>query len=52
MKQLEFKTTISAPAEKVWKILWNDTTYRHWTSVFHDTSFAENGLVKVPLFIF
>jgi uncharacterized protein YndB with AHSA1/START domain len=41
MKQLEFKTTIHAPAAKVWQLLWNDTTYRHWTSVFHDTSFAK-----------
>jgi hypothetical protein len=27
---------INAPAEKVWKILWDDTTYRIWAAAFHE----------------
>lgn len=34
MKTLKFNTHINAPREKVWKILWNDDTYRQWTAVF------------------
>lgn len=40
MKKLEFKTTINAPKEKVWKTLWDDKTYRQWTSVFTPESHA------------
>jgi uncharacterized protein YndB with AHSA1/START domain len=41
MEKLHFSTTINAPKEKVWKTLWDDTTYRQWTSVFSPTSYAE-----------
>ncbi len=34
MKKLHFSTSINAPAEKVWNVLFNDETYRIWTSVF------------------
>lgn len=34
MERLTFKTTIDAPREKVWSVLWNETTYREWASVF------------------
>jgi uncharacterized protein YndB with AHSA1/START domain len=34
MKKIKFSTTINAPREKVWKILWDLETYRQWTSVF------------------
>jgi uncharacterized protein YndB with AHSA1/START domain len=40
MKKLSFSTTIAAPARKVWNILWNDETYRQWTSVFSEGSHA------------
>lgn len=40
MKKLSFSTTIAAPARKVWNILWNDETYRQWTSVFAEGSYA------------
>ena len=30
----QFKTTINAPREKVWDVLWNDATYPVWTKVF------------------
>lgn len=40
MKTLEFNISINAPREKVWKVLWEDTTYRQWTSAFHEGSYA------------
>lgn len=41
MEKHEFKTTINAPREKVWDILWNEDNYRQWTAVF-----AEGSSVK------
>ncbi|MFI5263670.1 MAG: SRPBCC domain-containing protein [Candidatus Kapaibacterium sp.] len=38
--KLEFTTNINAPREKVWRILWDDATYRHWTSAFQEGSYA------------
>lgn len=40
MKKVEFSTKINAPKEKVWDTLWNDATYRQWTSVFAPDSHA------------
>ncbi len=40
MKKLQFSIDIKAPREKVWKILWDDATYRNWTSVFGEGSYA------------
>lgn len=42
MKKIEFSIKINAPKEKVWATLWNDTTYRQWTSVFAPDSHAVN----------
>ena len=41
MEKINFSTSINAPKEKVWKTLWDDTTYRKWTSVFSPTSYAD-----------
>jgi hypothetical protein len=41
MEKQVFKVSIDAPREKVWNILWDDATYRAWTSVFHEGSHAE-----------
>jgi hypothetical protein len=41
MEKTNFSTTINAPKVKVWKVLWDDATYRKWTSVFSPTSYAE-----------
>ena len=41
MEKLKFSTRIKAPKEKVWKILWDDSSYRKWTSAFHEGSYAE-----------
>ncbi len=46
MKKLSFETVIQAPAEKVWEILWKDETYRKWTTVFAEGSYAESNWVK------
>lgn len=40
MKDLEFSIIINASANKVWQVLWYDTTYRKWTSAFHEGSYA------------
>ncbi|MBP6809987.1 MAG: VOC family protein [Saprospiraceae bacterium] len=41
MKKLTFSTQINATRERVWSILWDDTTYPVWTSVFSEGSRAE-----------
>ena len=40
MITLEFNTEIKATPEKVWQVLWNDATYREWTSAFCEGSYA------------
>ena len=37
---MHFSIQIDAPAQKVWNVLWNDETYRKWTSVFTQGSYA------------
>ena len=41
MEKINFKTVINAAPEKIWKVLWDDTTYRKWTSAFSEGSYAE-----------
>jgi len=40
MKNLNFSINIKSPKEKVWSVLWDDLTYRKWTSVFSPGSYA------------
>lgn len=40
MEKLQFTTTINAPREKVWQVLWDHDSYRKWTSVFSEGSQA------------
>lgn len=40
MEKLEFRIDINAPASKVWRVLWNDATYRKWTTAFCEGSYA------------
>jgi len=41
MEKQKFNILINAGTEKVWDVLWNDSTYRQWTSVFAEGSRAE-----------
>ena len=40
MRKISFSTSITAPKEKVWRVMLEDPTYRQWTSVFHEGSYA------------
>ncbi len=40
LKKISFSTTIKASKEKVWAVLWNDESYRSWTSAFTQGSYA------------
>jgi hypothetical protein len=42
MTTMNFSVNINAPKEVVWEKLWNDTSYRQWTSVFMEGSYAES----------
>lgn len=51
MKTLTFKIEIQASREKVWSVLWEDASYRKWTGVFCEGSYAvsdweEGGFVQ------
>jgi len=40
MEKLKFNISIKASKEKIWKVLWEDETYRKWTGVFYEGSYA------------
>ncbi len=40
MDKLNFSTSINAPKEKVWQTLWDDASYRKWTTAFTEGSYA------------
>jgi uncharacterized protein YndB with AHSA1/START domain len=40
MNRLHFSIDIAAPREKVWEVLWEDASYRDWTSAFSEGSYA------------
>ena len=40
MRKLHFSIDIDAPREHVWNVLWEDGTFRDWTSVFAEGSYA------------
>ena len=46
MERKEFTIDINAPREKVWDVLWQDDSYRKWTSVFSEGSHAETDWKK------
>lgn len=39
---MHFSIEINASRAHVWRILWDDATYRQWTAVFHEGSHAES----------
>jgi len=40
MENMKFDIDINATKEKVWKALWEDASYRKWTSAFNEGSYA------------
>jgi len=40
METLEFKIRIKAAPGKIWSVLWEDETYKKWTSAFCEGSYA------------
>lgn len=44
MEKYTFSTTINAPSEKVWRVLWDDATYRQWTKPFSHNSHSNLDL--------
>lgn len=42
MEKTSFSIQINAPKERVWQILWSDDSYRQWTSVFYEGSYAKS----------
>ncbi|HEY9260862.1 SRPBCC domain-containing protein [Chitinophaga sp.] len=41
MEKLTFNTSINAPRNRVWEILWGEQTYPAWTAVFAEGSKME-----------
>lgn len=46
MQKSTFQVSIDAPREKVWNVLWDDSSYRAWTSVFGPGSHAQTDWNK------
>jgi len=46
MERKEFAIAINAPKEKVWNVLFSDSTYPQWTSVFSEGSRVETDWKK------
>ena len=40
INRLQFSIDIKAEQTKIWKALWNDSSYREWASVFYEGSYA------------
>ena len=46
MEKKQFKTSIKAPRQHVWELLWGKDSYPEWTSVFAEGSHAETDWKK------
>jgi len=46
MKELVFSVIIHAPKEKVWVTLWDDETFRDWSSNIDEGTYILGDLVK------
>lgn len=40
IQRLQFSIDISADTSKIWKVLWEDSSYREWAGVFFEGSYA------------
>jgi hypothetical protein len=38
--RLHFSIDVAAPRDKVWRVLWEDASFRDWSSVFAEGSYA------------
>ena len=45
MKEFKFSVEINAAKEKVWKTLWNDTTFRDWAGLIDEGTYIK-GVLK------
>ena len=52
MEKIKFETTINAPAEKVYKAMLDDKTYREWTAEFNPTSHYKGSWEKGSKILF
>lgn len=51
MEQLQFEIMINAELEKVWSVLWDDISYRQWTTAlnegyFYQGTWEEGSIMK------
>lgn len=46
MEKTHFSILINATTEKVWNTMLEDTTYRQWTTAFHEGSYYEGSWKK------
>jgi uncharacterized protein YndB with AHSA1/START domain len=46
MEKSTFKTTINAPREKVWDVLWGEISYPQWTAPFSEGSKVDTNWEK------
>ncbi|QSX09476.1 hypothetical protein J0B03_05275 [Alkalibacter rhizosphaerae] len=44
MKRIQFLVEISAPREKVWATLWEDDTFRDWSSIIDEGTYMDGAL--------
>lgn len=47
-----YRITVDASPEKLWQILWNDETYRQWTSAFAPGSCAKSDWAEGSKILF
>jgi hypothetical protein len=52
MKRLRFTVRIYADKQKVWSVLWQESTYRRWTSAFDEGSHAVSDWKKGSRILF
>ena len=44
MKEMEFRVDIYAPKEKVWGILWGDTSFRDWAGLIDEGTYMKGKM--------